>query len=304
MIKTMPKVALGTWMINDKKVINDVVTTALKNGYKHIDTAQVYFNEEFIGETLSKLDVPREKYWITSKVWVANMKYHTYESVEKSLEKLQATYIDTMLLHSMTEENIIINAYKELIKARENGLIRTIGVSNHSIEMMEAIKKATGEYPKYNQIVSSVKHRMVKLEKFCKEKDITLMGYSTIRPYYNPNTFYPSSGLSDAEKVIIDETAAKYNSSPAKILLKWSMNHGYVQLPKSEKPARVIDNLSFTELELSKEEMTKLDSMNTFGDEEFKMTMKEWLKIKPTEKDFKIGLRISPESDKYFLTKR
>lgn len=302
MINKMPNVALGTWMINDPKAIEQVIPAALNNGYKHIDTAQVYFNEEFIGEALAKLNKPREEYWITSKVWTNNFKYHTYLSVEKSLEKLQTKYIDTMLLHAMVDKETNIIAYKELMRARENGLVRTIGVSNFSIEALKEIKEATGEYPAYNQIINSVKQRMVELETFCKENGIELMGYSSIRPYYNPNQYFPNSGLTSEEKEVVDQIAAKHNSTPAMVLSRWSLNHGYIILPKSQNPDRVISNFDVTKLELSNEDMKVLDSMNSFGDEDFMKTMEIWKEQRAlSEESFKMGVRISKESDTFFL---
>lgn len=290
MLNTMPKIALGTWMIQKSEEIKEVVPAALKNGYEHIDTAQVYLNESFIGEALKTTNVPREKYWITSKVWVTNFRYHAYESVKKSLERLQLDYIDTMLLHAMGEPQDVIKAYKELMKARDEKLVRTIGVSNFSIEMLELIKKETGEYPKYNQIVASVIQRIEKLEEFCKEKGIVLMGYSSIRPYYNPNSYYANSGLTDEQKKIIDNIAEKYSTSPAMVMLRWTMNHDYVILPKSTKAERVISNFKVSEVNLSKEDMDLLDKMNTYTYEQWLLTMDAWSKDKPTEEEYKSGI--------------
>ena len=303
MINKMPQVALGTWQITNKDEIMQVVPAALEAGYKHIDTAQLYFNEEFIGEALKNSKFKREDYWITTKVWTNNFRYHTYESVKHSLKKLQTTYIDAMLLHAMVDPKDVIIAYGELIKAREEGLVRTIGVSNFSIEMLELIKKEFNEYPAYNQILSSVKQRVTELEEFCKKNDITLMGYSSIRPYYNPNKFFPESSLTDDEKKIIDKIAKEHNTTPALVLLRWSYNHGYVILPKSANADRVKSNFKVTELNLTKENMKELDSLNVYDYQVWMNEMEKWKRGIPTDEKYKLGVRISEESDKAFLNK-
>ena len=302
MIDKMPNIALGTWMITKPNEISEVIPHGLENGYRHIDTAQIYFNEELIGKELEQLDIPREEYWITSKVWVLNYKYHTYTSVRESLLKLKTNYIDTMLLHADAGKERNVIAYKELMKAREEGLIRGIGVSNFSIEALEQIKEATGEYPKYNQIICSPKQRIVDLEKFCKDNNIRLMGYSSIRPYYNPNPYYKDPGFTADEKKIVDEIAAETNSTPAIVLLRWSMQHDYIILPKTAKSERLDSNLEVQNITLSEDQMKRLDGLNAFDYKTFLATMKVWEENRNLrEDDEKIGVRISPESDKHFV---
>ncbi|MCC3160882.1 MAG: aldehyde dehydrogenase family protein [Mollicutes bacterium PWAP] len=261
-IKNMPKVALGTWEINDPKQVEETIVAALNNGYKHIDTAQFYFNEELIGLSWPKSNVKREDFWITTKIHSLNYKYNTYKSIEKSIEHLNTTFLDTILLHSScgNEENLI--AYKEAMRARDNGLVRFVGVSNFTIEEIEYIKEQTGEYPSDLQIIASVIQRIKKIEIFCKEKGINLMGYSSIRPYYNPNFWYKDSALTKDEIKTIDAISAKHNTTPANILQKYILDAGYVVLPKSSKASRVISNLDLLKVHLDKDDYKKLNSMN------------------------------------------
>ncbi|CAM9133071.1 aldo/keto reductase [Mycoplasma marinum] len=264
MIKQMPNIALGTWTIEEPEIIEGIVTAALKNGYKHIDTAQAYSNERAIGDALKKLDIPREEYWLTSKIHPLNYRNHASHSIKVSLEKLQTGYLDAMLLHASDSRKSNEIAYKEMLVAREQGLIKNIGVSNFGIKQLEALKEDVGEYPKYNQIASSVKVRTIELETFCKKNNIELMGYSSIRPYFN-NQGYP---LKDEERKIIDELAAKYNVGPALILLSYVSQNGYVILPQSTKPARVIQNFGVTNIKLTDEEMNILNDMVEYGDKQ------------------------------------
>ncbi|NQZ65586.1 MAG: aldo/keto reductase [Mycoplasmatales bacterium] len=307
MINEMPKIALGTWLVRNSKIIDEIIPAALNNGYKHIDTAQIYFNEELIGNTLEKLNIKREDYWITSKVWPLNFKYHTYQSIEKSLERLKTNYIDAMLLHSIENDQNIITAYKELMRAREDGLVRNIGVSNFDVRELKMIKEHTGEYPKYNQIIASVKQRLFEVEDFCKEKGITLMGYSSIRPYYDPNPYYEGGSLNKNEKSIIDEMANKHNVSPAMILQRYVSQNEYVILPKSKNVERVISNFKIDDVALSDEEMKKLNEFVTFDNNDWRVMLKKQ-KSKNNEqpKDdekYKIGLRLSKEADEIFKKK-
>ena len=305
MIQKMPKVALGTWQLLDPGKIKDIIPQALEVGYKHIDTAQIYFNEKMIGDALKKMDIPREEYWITSKVTPINFKYNTYLSIEKSLEKLQTKYIDAMLLHSMSSDEENLLAYKELIKARENGLIRNIGVSNFTIEAIEKIFTETGEYPKYNQIVASVIQRVEDLEKYCVEKDITLMGYSSIRPYYNPNAFYENGKLSDSEIDVIDTMAKKYNVSPATVLTKYIFDCNYVVLPKTSKVERLVSNFEITKLEINEEDFKVLQTMNKYTYKTWEAEMDKFKQMfNVPDQIKKQGIGITPEADKIFIELR
>lgn len=306
-IKEMPKVALGTWEIKDPKIISEVIPTALNAGYKHIDTAQIYFNEEYIGDALSQTDIDRSEYWITTKIIPVNFRYHAYDSIVESLKRLKTSYIDTILLHmSINDEDNLI-AYKAAMKARDEGIVRTIGVSNFSIDSIEYIFKNVGEYPKYNQIIASVIQRVFKLEKYCKDHDITLMGYSSIRPYYNPNIYYNSdkensASLSNDEKTIIDDLAKKYNTSPANILQKYVLDSGYVILPKSSNPQRVVDNFKVLDFELSSDDYNVLKDMCRYDDSDWVKTMEIFSSSRNfPDEVFKAGARLGKTSDMNFL---
>ncbi len=302
MIKEMPKIAIGTWLLKDKKVLKEVIKSGFEIGYKNIDTAQVYFNEEMIGEILEELKIARDDYWITTKIWPVNFKYHVYESLVASLKRLKTSYANAVLLHAMVDTEMNIHAYKELIKAREDGIVQNIGVSNWTIEELKTLYRETGEYPKYNQVITSVKQRMPELENFCKKHNITLMAYSTIRPYYQPNEFYVNSGLDSQEKELINTFAKKHNATPAQILLSYASSRDYVILPKTSSSERVISNYKSLDITFNKEELFKLDKLNTFGDKEYTAAMLNSVKNKQyTEEQYKWGIRLSKESDEMFF---
>ncbi|CAM9134639.1 aldo/keto reductase [Mycoplasma marinum] len=297
MIKKMPELAYGSSRVIEQENMDILIQSALDSGYKHFDTAQNYFNEELLGEALKKSGVAREEYWITTKISIVNLKYHTYESIKHSLKKLQTKYVDAILLHGMSTEEINLRAFKELLRAKVEGLVRHIGVSNFNISQIERIKEETGVYPEYNQIICSVKARLNQLEKFCKDKGIVLMGYSSLKPFYN-NLPNPLFTFDSKQREFIEELSKKYNTSPAMILLAYSKQNGYIILARSSSPQRTKDNFKILEFEISQDDLKKLDKMNTYNDENFEEENKPFLAKEMFEESvYKVGARISEESD-------
>lgn len=270
MIKDIPKIGLGTWEIRGKNNVYPVVKAAIKTGYTHIDTANIYRNEKAIGDALKRINADKSKLFITSKVM--NLDYQgnaPKKAVNRSLKRLGVDQIDLMLLHTpFSKDKNIVNAYKKLMEAREEGKVRLIGVSNFSVKNLELIKEATGEYPYVNQIVAAPTVRRVEVEEFCKEKGIKLTAYSTLRAYFNPNTFYPESGMNDEQKEYVNKLAKKHKRDIGQILSRWAIQNGYTVIPKSIKPDRVKTNFKVEGFQLTKEEMKKLNSWNSLEDDQ------------------------------------
>lgn len=260
-MKQMDKVGFGTWMINDENVINDVIVNAINLGYSHIDTAQIYNNESQIGDAIVKSGVSRDKLFIATKVTFQNIAKYAYKSTLESLRRLKVDYIDLMYLHAHVTKEYDIAGYKQLMQAREEGLIRQIGVSNYSIEDLLAIKEEFGEYPRVNQIVVSPVSRVIDLELFCKENDIKLVGYSIIKPYYDQNPWYGKLQLTQENRVNLEQIAKDLGVGVANVLNKWAMQHGYHIIPKTEKVSRLSENLHY-DFSLSEQQMNIIDNMN------------------------------------------
>ncbi len=271
----MNEIGLGTWLITEYEELKLAIKTALEAGYRTIDTAQVYDNEAKIGSILKEMNVDTNELFIITKVSPINYRYHTTKSVLQSLENLQIESIDLVLLHAELETEDNLKAYKELIKLKEKGLVKNIGLSNFSQEGIEALVKATGMVPYCNQIVCSPTTRPEKLEKYCKEQDILLMGYSILKPYYTPNPFYQASGMSEEEKNIIEDIASKYNSSVSQVLNGWALYNGYHIIPKSTKPERIKENYNIN-IDFEEEDITKINSMNKLTAEEYKLLVESW----------------------------
>lgn len=293
MIQNMPKIGFGTWKIITKEDVENSIKAACNEyGYQLIDTAQIYNNEFFIGNALKKYKVNLDNLFITSKVWVANFKYHTQASIKESIRRLGVKQIDLMLLHASAGNEINLIAYKELIKARNSGLIRYFGVSNWNVDDIRYVYEKTGEMPYANQIIASPINRMKKLEAFCTRHNIKLTAYSTVRPYYNPNEYYEKySTLTKDQKKIIEKFARHFKVTPSQIMLKWALQNDYYIIPKSIKPTHIRENIDLNHFVLTEYQMDTLNKMSQFGDNEFSATMKVWESFtRLTDAQYKSGL--------------
>lgn len=269
-IRKLPLIGYGTWGITQKTNGVECIYNALKVGYKNIDTAQVYNNEYEVGQAIKKSKIDRDSVFITTKIFPLNYKYHVYSSLKESLRRLQIKKADLILLHfPLLDKDINVMAYKELMKARKEGLTTNIGVSNWDIDNLKYLYKKVKEYPYANEIIVSPIQRAEDLEKFCKEKKINLIGYSTIRCYTAPNVLYgrkkQQNVLTTKQKENIDIIAKKHKTSFASVLLKWSIDKGYHIIPKSQKLSRIKTNFEINNIKLSPKEIAIIDEMNNFS---------------------------------------
>jgi len=251
--------ALGTWQISDDTV-ETCVLDAIEVGYRHIDSAAAYLNEDGVGRALKKTKVDRGEIFITTKV-PAEVK--TYEGAKKSIEtslKKLGTYIDLVLIHaprpwSEMGPNPKYNYYKEnievwkaLIKAYNDGLVKSIGVSNFSIEDIENIVKATNFVPHVNQIAIFIGCYPKDVIDYCQKNNILVEAYS-------PNA---TGRLKNNEKV--QEIAKKYNVSVPQLGIRFDYQLGTLPLPKTTHKEYMVENANI-EFEISKEDMEYLKTL-------------------------------------------
>ncbi len=255
----IPKVALGTWLIDDSEVA-DAVREAVKIGYRHIDTAQAYGNERGVGEGIRTCGVPREEIFVTSKVAAEHKSYDSAaRSIDETLEKTGFDYIDMMIIHSpqpWREVNQSDNRYfeenREVWKALEHsvrmGKVKTIGVSNFLEEDIDNILQSYEIKPAVNQILAHISNTPFDLIDYCKRKNIVVEAYSPIGH---------GEILSNQD---IAKIAEKYSVSVAQICLKYDLQLGMVILPKTTKSERMKSNadLNFT---ISDEDMEFLKNI-------------------------------------------
>ena len=255
----IPDVGLGTWLIPNEKVAN-IVKTAVRVGYRHIDTAQAYGNEEGVGKGIKECDVPREDLYITSKVLAEIKNYQdAYDSVIESLRKLDLSYLDLILIHSPEPwrefrkaksdyfiENLEV--YRALERLYKEGKVKAIGVSNFRIKDLENIVKHAEIKPFVNQYLSHVGQVPWEIAKYCKDHDILFEAYSPI-------------AHGEASRLdLVNELAEKYGKSFAQICLKYLIQLGMVVLPKSSSEAHLKDNLDL-DFQISEEDMLELNQV-------------------------------------------
>lgn len=250
----MPWFGLGVFKVQEGEEVVQAVKAAIKNGYRSIDTAAVYKNEEGVGqaikEALEENGLKREDLFITSKVWNSDQGYETtLEAYETSLKKLNLDYLDLYLVHWPVK-----GKYKETWRALEtlykDGRVKAIGVSNFHIHHLEDVLKDAEIKPMVNQVEYHPQLAQRDIRAFCREQGIQLEAWSPLA----------QGQLLDNET--LKEIAAKYNKSVAQVILRWDLHNEVVTIPKSIKEHRIIENASIFDFELSQADMEKINGLN------------------------------------------
>ena len=253
----IPCIGFGTWEAADGDVAVSSVLSAIKAGYRHIDTAAAYGNEASVGEAIRRSGVPREELFITSKL---RNPEHGYESTLRAfadtLQRLGTDYLDLYLIHwpnpkvfrpNYKEHNLATwRAFEELYKA---GKIRAIGISNFLPHHMDALLPEVEIKPMVNQIEIHPGLNREEVIPYCQEHGILLEAYS------------PFSRGALLEHPVLKEIAGKYGKSTAQVCLRWNLQHGYVPLPKSVHEERIRSNADVFDFALTEADMVKLDGM-------------------------------------------
>lgn len=246
----MPWFGLGVFKVKEGSEVIDSVKAALKNGYRSIDTAAVYQNEEGVGQGIRESGVPREEIFVTSKVWNSDQGYETtLQAYETSLKKLGLDYLDLYLIHWPGKDK-----YKETWKALEklykDGRVRAIGVSNFHIHHLEELLKDAEIKPMVNQVEYHPHLAQRDLLAYCQREGIQLEAWSPLK----------QGQLLD--EPTISEIAQKYGKSTAQVILRWDLQNNVVTIPKSIKEHRIIENADVFDFELSPEDMDRLNALN------------------------------------------
>ena len=257
----IPMVGFGTWQTPNGETAISSVEEALKVGYRHIDTAAVYGNEESVGIAIKNSGIDRKEIFITSKVWNSNQGYETtLKAFEESLKKLQLDYLDLYLIHwpvpkifKETWEETSIGTWKAIEELYKAGKIRAIGVSNFKAHHIKNLTDNCEIVPMVNQIQLSPGVDQKETIEYCKENNILVEAYSPL-----------STGKIFNVKEIID-MAARYNKSVSQIALRWSIQNGYLPLPKSVTPSRIKENSEIFDFEISKEDMEFINNLTDTG---------------------------------------
>ena len=247
----IPANGFGVYQVS-KEDCKESVLTALKTGYRHIDTAQAYFNEEEVGAALKESDVPRNEIFLTTKVWIDNYgEGKAYDSVIESLKKLQTDYLDLILLHQPVGD--YYGAYRDLEKLYEEGKVRAIGVSNFYPDRLVDLCLSTKIKPMVNQIEVNVFNQQIEAKKWADKYGVVLEAWAPFAEGRN-NMFQNEVLLSIGEK---------YNKSAAQVILRWLYQRGIVSLAKSVHEERIKENFDIYSFELDDDDMKKIETLDT-----------------------------------------
>lgn len=247
----MPILGYGVYQVS-KDECERCVLDALKVGYRHIDTAQSYFNEEDVGNAIKKSGVSREEIFLTSKVWIEHFGYEECKkSVLESLRKLQTDYIDLMLLHQPFGDTF--GAWRALVELYNEGKLRAIGVSNFGSDRLVEFCLFNDVKPMVNQIETNPLCQQNEARKW-------LDKYSVVHESWAPFG-EGRNGLFENE--VLKNIGNKYNKTPAQVMLRWNIQRGVVVIPKSTHLERIKENFEVFDFELSQEDMEKLAKLDT-----------------------------------------
>ena len=248
----MPMVGFGVFQIHDAKTTQTVVEEAIKTGYRLIDTAQVYGNEEAVGKAIKASSVPREELFITTKLWISDFSYEAAkDAFNESLRKLDLDYVDLYLLHQPFGD--IFGAWRALEELYKEGKIKAIGVSNFKPDQLANLAAFNEVTPAVNQIELHVFNQKEDEQAYMLSKGVQTESWGAF-----------AEGQFDVfNNPVLKEIAEKYSKTTAQVMLRWQLQRGIVSLSKSANPERVRQNFDIFDFELSAEDMDKIAALNT-----------------------------------------
>ena len=248
----MPVLGYGVLLIKSNDETEDCVKKAIKHGYRSIDTAMIYGNEEGVGKAIKKCGINREDIFITSKVWNADHGYNeTLKAFESSMKRLMLDYLDLYLIHwPLPKKNKYVETWKALEKIYRDGKVRAIGVSNFNIDHLENIITQCDIVPAVNQVEFHPWLLQTELFAYMGQKGIL------------PEAWSPLAAGALLDNKVLVEIAYKYNKTVAQIIIRWDIQKKVITIPKSSKEDRIAGNTNVFDFELSDEDVKTIDSLN------------------------------------------
>ena len=247
----MPSVGFGVFQIKDLEECKQAVLDAIDVGYRLIDTAQSYGNEEAVGQAIKETSIPREELFITTKVWISNYGYDkTKASIEESLKKMQLDYLDLVLLHQPF--NDYYGAYRALEDLYQEGKIKAIGVSNFYPDRLVDLAIFADVKPAVNQVEVNAFHQQITAQTYNEKYGVQMEAWAPFAEGKN-------GMFTNPELKAIGE---KYGKSVAQVILRWLLQRGIVPLAKSVKKERMAENINIFDFELSDEDMKIITAMD------------------------------------------
>lgn len=254
----IPVLGLGVYKSQEGGEVENAVTWALDAGYRLIDTASRYDNEGGVGKAIADSTVPREEIFVTTKLWNTDQGYeNTLRAIDGSLEKLGLSYVDLYLIHwpSADEDRFTtVNKRKDTWRAMEeilkSGKARAIGVSNYTTKHLKEMEEYATVMPAVNQVEFHPYLYQKELLDYCNDHNILIEAYS------------PLVKARKLEDALISEMSVKYGKTKAQILIRWSIQHGCVPIPKSAHKERIQENIEVFDFEITPEDMKAIDGLN------------------------------------------
>lgn len=248
----IPSVGFGVFMIPVGDETYNAVRTALSLGYRHIDTAAAYFNEADVGRAIRDSGIPREEIFVTSKLWLQDYGYEpAKKGIETSLKNLGLGYIDLYLIHQPYGD--VPGAWKAMEEAKKEGKIRSIGVSNMTLKILNSFVRQFDTMPSVNQVECNPLYQQKEIRKLMAEHDVRL------------EAWYPLGHGDKAllENSVITALAEKYGKNPGQIILRFENQEGFIVLPKSTHEKRIKGNIDIFDFKLTDEEMKSMEALDT-----------------------------------------
>ncbi|WP_160723488.1 aldo/keto reductase [Bacillus sp. USDA818B3_A] len=248
----MPILGFGVFQMRDENECEQAVYDAIMAGYRLIDTAASYLNEEAVGRAIKRSGVPREELFITTKLWVQDAGYEsTKKAFANSLKRLQLDYLDLYLIHQPFGD--VYGSWRAMEELYREGKIRAIGVSNFYPDRLIDLIIHNEVVPAVNQVETHVFNQQVESHNFMKENNVQIESWGPFAEGKN-NMFQNETLVSIAEN---------YNKSVAQVVLRWLTQRGVVAIPKSVRKERIIENFNIFDFELSQEDMEKIATLDT-----------------------------------------
>ena len=247
----MPQLGFGVFQIPDRET-EQAVSDALEVGYRSIDTAAAYYNEEVVGRAIANSGIPRDEIFVTTKLWVSDVSYDgAKRGFEESCKKLGVDYIDLYMLHQPI--NDVFGAWRAMEELYEQGVIRALGVANFYPDMLANLIAFTDVEPAVNQVEANVYFQQWAAQKYMESKGVAMEGWA---PF--------AEGKNDLFHNEVLATIAKaHDKSIAQVVLRWLLQRGIICIPKSVKKERMEQNFDVLDFELTQEDMDLIKTLDT-----------------------------------------